>query len=73
MPFCNWSQMPFKQLSSILNTAFAQDTANSHTLQMGDFETLMSFGRVLPPNHRPHSMGVAGPPYGGLRGQITII
>ena len=57
----------------LFNTAFAQDTANSHTNQMGDFEAPLSFGRVLPPNHRSHSMGVAGPPYGGLQGHITPI
>ena len=62
-----------KIIPSVFNTASVQDTANNHTKQMGDFEAPLCFGRVLPPNHRPHSMGVAGPPYGGLRGHITLI
>ena len=57
----------------MFNIASTQDTAYYHTNQMGDFKTPMHFGRVLPPNHRPHGMGVSGPPYGGLRGHITLI
>ena len=58
---------------NFINTACVEDTATNHTNQMGDFKTPMCFGRVLPPNHRPHGMGVGGPPYGGLWGHITLI
>ena len=57
----------------VVNMASMQDTAYYHTNQMGDFNTPMHFGRVLPPNHRSHGMGVSRPPYGGLRGHITVI
>ena len=53
--------------------ASTQDTANDHTNQMGDFITPMCFGRALPPNHSPHSMGVSGPPQGALWGHVTLI
>ena len=56
-----------------LNTASRQDTAYDHINQMGDFFARIRFGRVLPPNHSQHSMGVSGPPYGGLRGHKTPI
>ena len=54
-----------------VNTASRQDTANDHTNQMGDFFVPLFFGRLLSPNHSPHSMGISGPPYGGLRGHTT--
>ena len=46
-------------LKKILNTASVQDSANSHTNQIRDFEAPMYFRRVLPPspNHRQHGMG----------------
>ena len=56
-----------------VNTASTQDTPNDHTNQMGDFFTPMRFGRVLPPDHSPHGMGVRGPPYDGLRGHVPLI
>ena len=37
------------------------------------FFTPMRFGRVLPPDHSPHGMGVRGPPYDGLRGHVLLI
>ena len=44
-----------------LNTASTQDTANTHTNQMGDFIDPPCFSRALPPNQSPHRMGVSGP------------
>ena len=45
----------------VLNTASTQDTANTHTNQMGDFIDLLCFSRALPPNQSPHRMGASGP------------
>ena len=51
-----------KQRLHMFNMASTQDTAYVHTNQMGDFYNPMHFGRVLPPNHSPHRVGVSGPP-----------
>ena len=47
---------------SSFNMASTQDTANNHISKMGDFITPLCFGRVLPPYHIPHRVGVGGPP-----------
>ena len=75
-PFRKWSFVYVRFCTNggtILNTASMQQTANSHTNQMGDFITPMHFGRVLPPNHSPYRVGISGPPQGALWGYITLI
>ena len=49
-----------------------QDTAHIHTKQMGDFKTLLRFGRAPSPIHNPHGMGVDELPYVRLQGHITL-
>ena len=50
------------QLLCRFNTDSVQDTANTHTNEIGDFIDPLCFGWALPLNYRPHRMGVNGPP-----------
>ena len=56
-----FSMHPMSLQKFDFNTASTQDTANTHTNQMGDFIDPPCFSRALPPNQSPHRMGVSGP------------
>ena len=64
------NRLASKDQMKMLNMASVQDTANSHTEQMGDFKTPMYFERVLPPTTNHIVWGSLDPPYGRLRGYL---